>query len=206
MKKFFSVVLTCLWLTAVGMGMGALLVYDYTPGQDVSVPSRWPAQSSIHQVTGLPTLVMFAHPDCPCTRASIGELAILMTHCQKKVNAYVLFIQPKGSTEKWVHTDLWQSAQAIPGVTVRADMDDQESKNFKVTTSGHVVLYAANNNLLFDGGITPSRGHYGDNDGVTSLSNLLNDKTVSVTRTPVFGCSLVDLKPSGAKGSAACTR
>jgi len=56
---------------------------------------------------------MFAQPWCPCTRASIGELAVLMTHCQNWINARVIFYQRMGTGEDWPHTDLWRTAEAI---------------------------------------------------------------------------------------------
>ena len=121
MKNHFSALLAAIWLSAVGIGLGALLVYEYTPGQEAVVPNHWPEQSNIPHTQGQPTLIMFAHPRCPCTRASIGELSMLMTHCQNRVKARVVFFQPKGSAEDWTQTDLWRSAAAIPGVTAQAD-------------------------------------------------------------------------------------
>ena len=51
---------------------------------------------------------MLTHPHCPCSRASIGELARLMAQAQGRVTAYVLFIKPAGSPEDWENSDLWQ--------------------------------------------------------------------------------------------------
>jgi len=206
MKKCFPLLFTSIWLVAVGMGMGALLVYDYAPGTDTRVPADWPSQSKIPQVRGQSTLVMFAHPDCPCTRASIGELSVLMTHCQNQVNAYVVFLQPRGSSREWVHTDLWQSAQAIPGVIVQADAEGKEARLFHVTTSGHVVVYGADEKLCFSGGITPSRGHYGDNEGLSAIIKLLHHEPMAATETPAFGCSLLDPKSDGLTGRIPCSR
>ena len=206
MKIWFPWLLASIWLMAVGLGMGGLLVYDFTPGKDTSIPASWPAQSKIVRLPGQTTLVMFAHPDCPCTRASLGELAELMAHSQNKVSAYVLFLHPKGSSEGWLHTDLWSSAQAIPGVTVQADGEGKEAGYFRVTTSGQVVLYDAENRLIFHGGITPSRGHYGDNDGISIILKLLNHEKTAETATPVFGCSLLDPKLEDIPEVSACTR
>jgi hypothetical protein len=206
MKKCFPLLFASIWMVAIGMGMGALLVYEYTPGTDTCVPVHWPLQSKIPHVRGQPTLIMFAHPDCPCTRASIGELSVLMTHCQNKVKAYVVFLQPRGSSREWVHTDLWQSAQAIPGVIAQADAEGNEARLFQVTTSGHVVVYGADEKLCFSGGITPSRGHYGDNEGLSDIIKLLNHEPAAATETPVFGCSLLDPKSGCPTGSTTCGR
>lgn len=190
MRKFSPLILASTWLAVVGVGFGALWVYDYTPGRDAGVPTHWPSQSKIPRALGLPTLIMFAHPKCPCTRASIGELSVLMTHCQNRVNARVVFFRPRGAGEDWMHTDLWRSAEAIPGVMVQSDEDDAEARCFQVTTSGQVVLYDVSGKLLFSGGITSSRGHSGDNAGRSDIVDLLNHQMADGTKTPVFGCPL----------------
>jgi hypothetical protein len=206
MTKSLMLLLTAIWLATVGFGVGVLTEYEYTPGKATSIPSEWPMQSKLQRTVGQPTLVMFAHPDCPCTRASIGEIAVLMTHCQNRVKAHVVFLDPKGSSENWLHTDLWRSAESIPGVVVQADEDGKEAANFQATTSGQVVLYDADGNLLFRGGITSSRGHYGDSAGLSDIIRLLHHEAASTQETPVFGCSLIDPKSNFSPGSTACSR
>ena len=192
MKKYFPWLLTSVWLAVVGAGVGALWAYDYVPGKDINVPSHWPSQSRIPHDPDQPTLMLFAHPKCPCTRASIGELTVLMTHCQNRVKACVVFFRPQGSGADWLNTDLWRSAEAIPGVVVRADEAGNEARCFRVTTSGHVVLYGADGRLLFSGGITSSRGHSGENAGRSAITQLLHHELAAETETPVYGCSLLD--------------
>ena len=119
---------------------------------------------------------------------------VLMTHCQNQVKARVIFFRPKGSGADWLNTDLWRSAEAIPGVNVRADENGDEAARFHVTTSGHVVLYDVHGKLLFSGGITCARGHSGDNAGRSDLMLLLHHESPAETETPVFGCSLLNPK------------
>ena len=200
MTKNVLLLLTSIWLAVVGLGMGVLTIYEYTPGRPAGLQDDWPLQSKIAHGVDLPTLVMFAHPECPCTRASIGELAVLMAECQDRVKAHVVFLFPKGSSKEWLHTDLWRSAEAIPGVVAEADEDGNEARYFQATTSGQVVLYDTDGKLLFRGGITSSRGHYGDNSGLSAIVSLLDHKTAS-SQTPVFGCSLLDPPSVSTKGN-----
>lgn len=181
-----------LWLGAVGLGLHELWGYASDPGPALVAPARWPAGSQITQASGRPTLVMFAHPHCPCTRASIGELALLMTQCEGRVTAYVLFFKPRDFPDDWEKTDLWHSAAAIPSVTPIQDDDGMEARRFHAATSGHTVLYDAQGLLLFSGGITASRGHSGDNDGRSSIVTLLTEGVMEKTKTPTFGCSLFE--------------
>jgi hypothetical protein len=81
------------WLIAVGVGLGGLWRYAQTPSPAAKAPAIWPTASRIARDTGRPTLVMFAHPRCACSRATIGELAILMAHVQRRVAVHVLFFR-----------------------------------------------------------------------------------------------------------------
>jgi hypothetical protein len=179
------------WLLMVGTGIRVLWQYEGTPGLAAAAPSGWPADSRIQRDTDHATLLMLAHPHCPCTRASIGELARLMTQAQGRVTAYVLFVKPPGFSTEWEKTDLWASAAAIPGVHVLSDDGGVEARLFNAATSGQTMLYDKEGQLLFSGGITRARGHEGDNAGRTAIVSLLTTDEAQQQGTPVFGCSLL---------------
>jgi hypothetical protein len=134
--------------------------------------------------------LMLAHPHCPCTRASIGELAQVMAHAVGKVNAFVLFVRPPGAGADWDDSDLRRSAAAIPGVTVLTDDGGTEGAKFGAETSGHTLVFDREGTLVFSGGITASRGHAGDNAGESAVLAALRGETMAQSRTPVFGCLL----------------
>ncbi|MEY2488685.1 MAG: hypothetical protein QOC70_627 [Verrucomicrobiota bacterium] len=171
--------------------MRVLFDYENTPGRVGTLSLAWPARQ-IQGATDRPTLVMLAHPHCPCTAASIGELAQIMARLQGKVAAYVLFVKPKEAGRDWGDTNLRRSAEAIPGVKVVFDADGEEARRFGAETSGHTLLFGADGRLLFSGGITASRGHSGENAGESAIVALLNEQTPARTRTLVFGCSLAN--------------
>jgi hypothetical protein len=188
-----------LWLFMIAAGVRALWGYESTPGVGAAAPGLWPAASRIKPDAERATLVMLAHPHCPCTRASIDELARLMTEAQGRVTAYVLFVKPQGFSDGWVQSDLWESAAAIPGVTPVMDDGGGEAGLFHAETSGQTVLYDAAGHLLFRGGITSARGHAGDNAGRTAIVALLTSEEAEERDTPVFGCPLFAQKecPAG---------
>jgi hypothetical protein len=181
-----------LWAIAVGAGLRILLNYETAAGPPTSAPAHWPRESRIARVSGKPTLVLLAHPHCPCTRASIGELAVLMARLQGQVSTHVLFYKPAHLGGSWEQTDLWRSAAAIPGVTVQVDEGGAEAARFGSAVSGQTLLYGADGRLLFSGGITASRGHFGDNDGSDAILSLVTRGSAERTETPAFGCSLQD--------------
>ena len=191
------VAIACLaWVVAVALGARVLISYGSSAGPDGVPSSDFPLPGSIIPVSQRPTLIMLAHPQCPCTRASIGELAKLMAHVQGKVSAFVLFLKPEDSDESWVNTDLWQSASAIPGVTLLRDHNGAEAGRLGIETSGHTLLYDSSGRRRFSGGITAARGHAGDNAGRMALASLLmNDDAAASSKTPVFGCSLFGARP-----------
>jgi hypothetical protein len=104
-----------------------------------------------------------------------------MARAQGSVAATVLFYRPRQFPPGWERTDLWRSAAAIPGVTVRADPEGREAQRFGAVTSGHVLLYDRAGQLLFTGGITGSRGHEGDNAGCDRVIRLLTGSPTAPT-------------------------
>ena len=177
------------WGAVIAFGLRGLLNYETAPGSVAEVPRKWPASTVSLSADG-PTLVMLAHPHCPCTRASVGELAEVMARIAGKAKAYVLFAKPDGSGADWDDTSLRRSAAAIPGVTVLSDPDGVEAHRFGAETSGHALLFAPDGRLLFSGGITQSRGHAGDNAGASAIVSLVRNQKADQTTTFVFGCSL----------------
>lgn len=188
--RWTLVAATLLWLLAVGAGLRAAWDYESAPGRAAGTKSQWPAGSRIAPAPDRATLVLLGHPQCPCTRASIGELAQLMARGGDKVTAYVLFVKPPGTPAGWEKTDLWRSAAAIPGVQVRLDEEGREARRFHVSTSGQTLLFDRAGQLRFSGGITSARGHAGDNAGRDAVVSLLETGTATRTKTPVFGCAL----------------
>jgi hypothetical protein len=206
LRAGIAVASATLWVVAISVGLAMLWNYQNPSGATGVPPSQWPADSSVELAPGRATLVMVAHPNCPCTRSSIGELALLMARCQGRVSTYVLFFKPQDFPDGWERTDLWNSAASIPGVTVLSDEAGIEAGRFNAMTSGATMLYGADGRLLFSGGITGSRGHSGDNDGRSAIVALVTGEAATQTATPVFGCSLVGETAACGKGEERCSK
>jgi len=188
------IVAVALWVLAVAIGIGILGKYSATPGRPAAPPLDWPASARLERGNGRATLVMFVHPHCPCSRASLEELAKVMAHTVGKLDANVFFYLPSSEASTWGRTDLWRTAHAIPGVRTFEDRDAIVARSFGAFTSGQTLLYSPGGRLLFKGGITAFRGHSGDNDGRSAVIALLQDENVRENALPlvtrVFGCSL----------------
>jgi hypothetical protein len=184
-----------LWLVAGTSGMAVLWRYGASPGTPADPPPQWPTTSMLERAAGRPTLLMFAHPHCPCTRATIEELDRLLASVAEPPQVHVVFTKPDGTEPAWEYTDLWRRAAAIPGVAVARDEGGREALRFGAATSGQVLLYDVAGELRFAGGITPSRGHAGDSAGRSMLQQILASRHVPEDATPVFGCALREAAP-----------
>lgn len=181
-----------LWLGVVISGTLVMLTVAQTPGVGAVPPAVWPETSGVPRTPGRAVLVMFVHPHCPCSRASIGELDRLVAGNRDRFSTQVMFVRPAGIVEGWEKTDLWRQAEAIPGVSVHCDAGGVEARRFHAGTSGATVLYDGGGNLLFEGGITAARGHAGDNAGSAAVTAVLGNRGAGQVSTPVFGCPLCE--------------
>ena len=182
--------LCCLWLILSCGGLAMLSMYANSQGSSQSTSSEWPVDSKLQLSERGATLLLFAHPRCPCTRATLGELEKIVARFKNSVTVRVLFFKPHDSDESWDETDLRKTATAIPGVLVVSDVEGVEARRFNATTSGAAFLYDDQGKLLFSGGITLARGHAGDNPGRSALESSLTDAVRPCCHTPVFGCPI----------------
>jgi hypothetical protein len=180
-----------LWLSGVVIGLALVTNHDFAEGAAGPSPLDWPSRSLLPHSDHDYTLVMFAHPRCPCTRASLEELTKLLARNQNSVSKWVVFYRPSGADDSWEQTDQCQTAGKIPGVHIASDMDGAEAKLFHAQTSGHTLLYGPTGKLLFSGGITVARGHAGDNDGRSAIEAILSKSLPTTRETPVYGCPII---------------
>ncbi len=179
------------WAVSVVVGFVVLMDYQNAPGRPAEPPAQWPVSSALDADDGARgTLVLFAHPRCPCTRATLGELERLLRHAQDRVATYVVFVQPEGYDRAWVRDHLWHRAAAMAAVQPVRDERGVEAQRFGAFTSGQVLYYDAQGRLRFAGGITGSRGHEGDNKGRQALQQLIQTGAADRASTFVFGCAL----------------
>jgi hypothetical protein len=177
------------WITVIGFGCFYTWQHSGTAAVVSEGERRWPATTLIQRSDDHFTLLLFAHPRCPCTRATLRELERLLAESTCQLDVNVLFLKPLGTGEDWAETDLWSHAAAIPGAKLLVDDGGAEATRFGASTSGEAFVYDTSGALRFQGGITPARGHEGDSGGHSAILQLVRGKK-PVPRAPVFGCSL----------------
>ncbi len=188
--KKFMIAMLSLWGILLIAGFGFLWDYSNKPGPSGEPPTHWPVQSNLQRDSQKPTLIMFAHPRCSCSRASMEELTKIYTDLYGKITINIVFYHHNKFKREWVYSDLWNKAQTITEANLVIDSNFKEIDLFQPKTSGQVYLYSKDGELVYSGGITGSRGHVGDNIGRRSIISWVNEKKIIKNNTFVFGCTL----------------
>ena len=196
------------WALGVAAGIGWLASYSWTPGPTPAPQETWPAASAIPRRPGRPTLLLFAHPRCPCTRASADNFASLARRFGATTDLAVVFVRPPGVPAGWEEGELRDRVADIAGAVAVLDEGGREARLFGVRTSGHVLLYDACGRLAWSGGITAARGHAGESVGLNALSALLAAsgtelRPAAQVPPPAYGCSLL-ARDAGGAGCSGC--
>jgi hypothetical protein len=191
-KSGYVLPLGLVWISLVFAGFTILEKEEFTPAPHVLAAGLFPSVSSLKLDATRPTLLVFAHPQCPCTEATFQELTRLRSNTGDKLAITIIFPIPVRVAAGWENGELWSEAKQMAGVQVYRDAAGTETRRFGITTSGHVLLYSPAGQLLFSGGITLSRGHDdGTTPGVEAITRLLHGESLTQRETPVFGCTLL---------------
>ena len=156
----------------------------------MALPNQWPDHTTIARAPDRPTLLVALHPRCVCSRATVEELARVLARLGDVPRTEILLYKPDNAPDSWGQTEIVSRARSLPGVTIRPDRRGREAERFRLSVSGQTAIYAPDGRLLFTGGITPARGHEGDNAGRNALLSILSKHVPAVSSTPVFGCPI----------------
>lgn len=182
-------VVLIVWIGAVATGFYWLELRAAVPAPPAFATRDWPAESSLRLVTDRPTLLVFLHPHCPCSRASLEGLAKLLVN-SPDLAVTIICLTNTDAGPDWHRTSLWQTAARLPGVELVEDHDGLEAAHFGADVSGRALLYSVKGRLLFEGGLTPARGHAGENLGSRAITQWIATGHLQATTGPAFGCEL----------------
>lgn len=179
-----------LWLGVAGVGFFALLAHAHRPGE-VASPAQLDALEGVAKSEpGVWHVVMGVNPNCPCSHASVAQLAHLERRFRERLRAVVLtthggrVLDPQEATRSasWLHEH--------PALRVVDDAQGTACRAAGIKTSGAVVLYDPAGRPRFWGGITPSRGHVGPCTGLEAAAALVEGRLPPATTAPAYGCAL----------------
>jgi len=186
--------LLLIWILSLFVGFSWLTVYAHTPGAEAHPEMRWPIESHLPNENAMPTLLVFLHPKCSCSEATLAELERLMPVIRNRIRVIVILAEiPPGPSKWFEHENEVVDRLAAEAIVVFKDRDGVEARRFDAQTSGQTLLYDQSHFLYFRGGLTPSRGHRGDSEGRTAILSYLAGPTQTRERplqSRVFGCLL----------------
>jgi hypothetical protein len=187
-KSKLVYVVVAVWCVAVGAAFAAVWHYKLTPGARAAAPAQWPDASGLRRAPGVANVIMFAHPQCPCTRASMSELERLATLLGERARIHVVIAEPDDVPDDFARGAILERARAL-GADVMIDRGEVEAHRFGALTSGATVVYGATGALVFEGGLTVARGHEGG-PAAARIRDLLARGAAAPPASPVFGCGL----------------
>lgn len=193
MRGVWLGVVVGVWLAACVTGMGVLWVYSNRAGTAGVGPASEPP-AAVNLDSEKLTLVVYAHPRCPCTTATVSQIERLLGWSDGGFAVRFVFYEPQGADDDWRLTALRRRAAAVPGAESIADPDGRIAAAAGATTSGTAALYGPDGSVLFFGGLTPSRGHEGESVGLAAVRSILGGPPATAGAdagsADVFGCSI----------------
>jgi len=199
-RRLGTAALVACWFAASAGVWAWTVAYGTTTAQPPQHGFADPAPPApgLPRSTGRPTLYLFMHPRCPCTRATIAQLQQVLTAPGLDDAAIpelmVVSTIPSDASENddgWRRSETIRLALELPNASLVEDLGGSIARHFGAVASGSVVLYAADGRLLFAGGVTVSRGHEGDSLGADNLRRRLLDPDHPRPFTaPALGCRL----------------
>lgn len=183
------------WGVVLVCGLCLQAAYDSRPGDELPTARHWPAASQLSPPTTRPALLVFVHAHCPCTAASLAELRECLDRMRVQAGITIVLPQPRQASANFCDEAQARLQAAWPEARVVVDRCGTETRLFRITTSGHLLVYDSAGQLRFSGGITIARGRRGDNPGLKSLAAALGSRpepSPASAAFPVFGCPLLD--------------
>jgi hypothetical protein len=130
------------------------------------------------------TLILFLHSHCPCSVASLEQLAAL----RSAAPAAKVYVVASGAGAANRQAPNLEFASSIPGVQMWLDNSGEETARFGCHTSGDVLIFNPQGQLKFSGGITAARGDRSQNLAFESALCALRERGSTFVCAPVFGC------------------
>ncbi|MEQ9500198.1 MAG: hypothetical protein RIT81_25210 [Deltaproteobacteria bacterium] len=179
------VVYGLLGVGAAGVAWAGL--YASTPVAGAEAPASWPAVSLALDAND-PTLVLFLHPGCACSRATLRELERAYASVGAVFPTRFVVAPVDGTGGELVA--MAEHLAASRRVELVHDVGGVLADAFSVGASGEALVYDTRGTLRFHGGLTAARAHEGPNRGADAVVALMRGRDEADTRTPVFGCLL----------------
>jgi hypothetical protein len=190
------------WAALVTAGLAAVWSYHATPGAvaaavPAAIAGGAPAGDDALVAPGRTSLLVFLHPQCPCSAATLDAVeGLIAAHrdagprVAERLRVTAVFADVGDGGRDASEGPTWRRAAAIAGLRIVRDADGAIARRFDARTSGQVLCYGTVGTLAFNGGLTAGRGAAGDSDGARAVAAIAAGRPPLVRATDVFGCEL----------------
>lgn len=178
-----------MWFGLIAGGYAWSIRYGFAPGRESGAPPALPLSLDLPSPLSRAQLLLALHPRCPCSKATLTELGKIISRTTDSRDVTVLMYKPAAQPDSWLEGSLLNECRRMH-CRIRPDPDGRLAASLGAFTSGHVVLYDVNGRLRYQGGITASRGHEGDNLGELAVIEVLRGRPGGPKSLPVFGCAI----------------
>lgn len=185
---------TLVWLLVISVSIVWFSNYQKTPGATGSMPARWPNGTTLPRNQLGPTIVIFLHPKCPCSKASLRQLFDFTSHIES-LEIVTVLVLPDGTDKAFAQGPVMAVLEQEHHYRPILDAAGKEAAIFGAQTSGQALAYNHDGRLLFSGGLTSTRGHVGYSASILALLKALQDSRPAPGSYPVFGCQLQNFLP-----------
>src|SRR5437867_11128633 len=111
-----------LWLGLIVGGYAWLFRYSFAAGKTIAAPSSLPAALATAKPSGRAQLFVALHPRCPCSRATVRELAKILTRSARASDVTVLMYKPADQPDRWLEGALAEDCRRM-NCQIRPDPD-----------------------------------------------------------------------------------
>src|SRR5687768_13393663 len=105
MKRGWLLAFLIWWALIVG-GYGLLFRYSFAVGKASPAPRSIPSSLAASVPLMKPQLFVALHPHCPCSRATVSELAKILTRATNSSDVTLLIFKPANEPDAWMEGTL----------------------------------------------------------------------------------------------------
>lgn len=179
-----------IWGASLATAWSRLYSHAYQATETGRGVPRWPQGTLLGETASRFRIVVFVHPFCPCTAATVRELDESLTRIPDDVTIDAIAVTAGFSPEELLRSRTLEALRRMPRVRLHSDPEGHERALFGAVVSGETFGFDPHGRRVFHGGVTPGRGHQGDADGQRELEDLAAGRRQAPAEAPVFGCRL----------------
>jgi hypothetical protein len=187
-KKISLMIFAAIWTVIFFVSWSLFYSFSTTAGKH-TVMMRWPASEALPLLHDKPNILIFLHPKCSCSVASIAEFRRLVDSLSGRVHVRAILMKYQQVRSKEI-PEGFASLFEIPEIKISRDDDGIISKSLGALTSGIVYLIDEEGLVVYQGGLTASRGHGGITAGSEFIRAWVTKRDDKTFMQKVFGCHL----------------